>query len=84
MHPYKMEVVQELKPRDYEARQIVSENMLAALPRDAIVFFSGEAHFHLSQSNLANKQNMRYWSETNCMVYNFEKWDNWILCFRGK
>uniref|UniRef100_A0A1Y1JZD5 DUF4817 domain-containing protein n=1 Tax=Photinus pyralis TaxID=7054 RepID=A0A1Y1JZD5_PHOPY len=63
MHPYKMVVVQELKPRDYEARQIASENILAALPRDAVVFFSDEAHFHLS--GCVNKQNMRYWSETN-------------------
>lgn len=40
MHPYKMVVVQEWQPfYDYEARRIASENMLAALSRDAIIFW---------------------------------------------
>lgn len=63
LHPYKMVVAQELKPLDYEERQRSSENILAALPPDSVVFFSDEAHFHLS--GCVNKQNMRYWSGTN-------------------
>lgn len=31
MHPYKMVVAHEFLPRDHEARQISSENMLALL-----------------------------------------------------
>lgn len=58
-----MVVVQELLPRDLEARQLACENMLAVLPGNAIIFFSDEAHFHLS--GCVNKQNMRYWSVTN-------------------
>lgn len=37
--------------------------MLVTIPRDTIVFFSDEAHFHLT--GWVNKQNMRYWSVTN-------------------
>lgn len=33
------------------------------MPEDVLVFFSEEAHFHLS--GCVNKQNMRYWSGTN-------------------
>lgn len=62
-HPYKMCVVQQLSARDYLTRRTSCEDMLATIPRDAIVFFSDEAHFHLS--GCVNKQNMRYWSDTN-------------------
>ena len=43
-------------------RQNACEALLG-LPDDALVFFSDEAHFHLSGS--VNKQNMRYWSSEN-------------------
>ena len=36
---------------------------LLGLLDDTLVFFSDEAHFHLSGS--VNKQNMRYWSPQN-------------------
>ncbi|XP_069594588.1 bromodomain-containing protein 7 isoform X2 [Ranitomeya imitator] len=62
-HPYKMCVVQHLSAWDYLTRWTSCEDMLATIPRDAIVFFSDEAHFHLS--GCVNKQNMRYWSEAN-------------------
>lgn len=62
-HPYKLAVVQELTERDFVARQNACEALLENLPDDALVFFSDEAHFHLS--GCVNKQNMRYWSANN-------------------
>lgn len=61
-HPYKLAVVQELNPRDFVARENACAALLG-LPEDTIVFFSDEAHFHISGS--VNKQNMRYWSPNN-------------------
>ena len=55
-------MVQELNPRDFIARENACEALLG-LPDDTLVFFSEEAHFHLSGS--VNKQNMRYWSPEN-------------------
>ncbi|PNF42004.1 hypothetical protein B7P43_G12994 [Cryptotermes secundus] len=62
-HSYKMVVVQELSPHDLQNRIMVCETLLETLPPDALVFFSDEAHFHLS--GYVNKQNMRYWSGNN-------------------
>ncbi|PNF42403.1 hypothetical protein B7P43_G01955 [Cryptotermes secundus] len=62
-HPYKMVVVQELSPRDFQNRITACETLLETLPPDALVFFSDEAHFHLS--GYVNKQNMRYWGGNN-------------------
>lgn len=62
-HPYKLAVVQQLNPRDYVARKNAFEAFLENLPQNALVFFSDEAHFHIS--GYKNKQNMRYWSLTN-------------------
>lgn len=62
-HPYKMAIVQELSERDFNSRRNACEVLLEVVPEDAIVFFSDEAHFHLCGS--VNKQNMRYWAETN-------------------
>lgn len=61
-HPYKLAVVQELIPRDFVARENACEALLA-MPQGALVFFSDEAHFHLTGT--VNKQNMRYWSPNN-------------------
>jgi transposase-like protein len=63
LHPYKMISVQQLTERDYVTRQTSCEQLVDTLPNDALVFFSDEAHFNLS--GCVNKQNMRYWSETN-------------------
>lgn len=62
-HPYKMAVTQELSERDFIARRNACEALHENLPHDALVFFSDEAHFHIS--GCVNKQNMRYWSDTN-------------------
>lgn len=62
-HPYKLAVVQQLSERDFVARQNACELLLDNLPQAAVVFFSDEAHFHISGS--VNKQNMRYWSGEN-------------------
>ena len=43
--------------------QTISEVLVDSLPNDALVFFSEEAHFHLS--GCVNKQNMGCWSERN-------------------
>lgn len=43
-HPYKQEIVQELFERDFSSRKNAGE----ALLEDAIVFFTDEAHCHLS------------------------------------
>ncbi|KAL1488966.1 hypothetical protein ABEB36_014749 [Hypothenemus hampei] len=61
-HPYKLAIVQTLNPRDFDARETACESLLD-MPHDALVFFSDEAHFHLS--GCVNKQNMRYWSPDN-------------------
>ncbi|PNF39387.1 hypothetical protein B7P43_G13223 [Cryptotermes secundus] len=62
-HPYKMVVVQELLPHDFQNRVTACETLLETLPPDALVFFSDEAHFHIS--GYVNKQNMCYWSGNN-------------------
>lgn len=62
-HPYKMVLVQELSQQDWQNRCHACELLIGNLPQDALVFFSDEAHFHIS--GCVNKQNMRYWSGEN-------------------
>ena len=62
-HPYKMAIVQELSVRDLTSRRNACEALLENVPEDAIVYFCDEAHFHLN--GCVNKQNMRYWADTN-------------------
>ncbi|PNF28418.1 hypothetical protein B7P43_G16201 [Cryptotermes secundus] len=62
-YPYKMVVVQEFSPRDFQNRIMACETLLETLPPDALVFFSDEAYFHLS--GYVNMQNMPYWSGNN-------------------
>ena len=63
MHPYKMMVVQELNETDYETRTTLCGDILREVPPTAVMICSDEAHFHLS--GIINKQNFRYWSDTN-------------------
>jgi len=55
-----MVVVQELTQQDWINRVEACQHLIERLPDDTVVFFSDEAHFHISGS--VNKQNMRYWS----------------------
>ena len=63
LHPYKIMVVQELKPADFENRKNCCQEMLNRIPEQSTFFSSDEAHFHVSGS--VNKQNFRYWAEDN-------------------
>ncbi|KAJ4442800.1 hypothetical protein ANN_04393 [Periplaneta americana] len=66
-HPYKLQVVRELRPIDRQMRitfcaqlqEMIAENN-NILPN---LLVSDEAHFHLT--GFVNKQNIRYWSDTN-------------------
>ena len=62
-HPYKMVVVQEVTQQDWINRVEACQHLIERLPEDAVVFFSDEAHFHISGCVI--KQNMRYWSGAN-------------------
>jgi hypothetical protein len=70
MHPYKLQVVQKLEPGDPEQRMIFCETMLVMIVDEDFpvsdVFFSDEAHFDLHGN--VNRQNMRYYAETNPKV----------------
>ena len=66
-HPYKLQLVQELLPTDFEASVIFSRHMLQLLNGDPNLLgnlvFSDEAHFHLHGG--VNRHNFRYWSDSN-------------------
>ena len=67
LHPYKIQLVQELKPRDHYMRRSFADWALEQLATDPLFYrkivFSDEAHFWLN--GFVNKQNCRIWSETN-------------------
>ena len=63
MHPYKIMVVQELSENDYETRATLCRDILQAISPTSVLICSDEAHFHLS--GMVNKQNFRYWSDSN-------------------
>jgi len=58
-----MVVVQELTQQDWINRVKACQHLIKRLPDDAAVFFSDEAHFHIS--GYVNKQNVHYWSGAN-------------------
>ena len=62
-HPYKLMVVQELLDRDHKIRVACCQDILEHVPANAVLITSDEALFHLS--GYVNKQNFRYWSESN-------------------
>lgn len=66
-HPFKMQVVQQLLPRDLNQRMEFCTKfleMIEAQPQFLSHFImSDEAHFHLS--GYVNKQNFRYWAQEN-------------------
>jgi len=66
-YPYKIQLVQELKPTDYRNRlaYAVQIQELARQEADCIhnLVMGDEAHFHLN--GFVNKQNMRFWGTEN-------------------
>lgn len=62
MHPYKIQLTQELKPTDRGKRRLFAEWIFSQLDADFAIriIFSDEAHF-ISQ----NKQNCRVWGTEN-------------------
>ena len=62
-HPYKMMIVQELMPPDFQNRVNRAQEMKNRILLRSTFFSSDEAHFHLSGA--VNKQNFRYWVENN-------------------
>lgn len=66
-HPYKLQVVQTLNENDIAARRRFCERFLVMIEENQDIvhnfWMSDEAHFHLS--GYVNKQNFRYWSDTN-------------------
>ncbi|GFU94287.1 DUF4817 domain-containing protein [Trichonephila clavipes] len=71
LRAYKIQLVQELKPNDHQARRRFVEwaqNEIAVVPDfHKRILFSDEAHFWLN--GYVNKQNCRIWSEANSQVY---------------
>ncbi|CAK9801727.1 Transposable element Tc3 transposase [Anthophora quadrimaculata] len=71
MHPYKIQLTQELKPQDHQARRTFTDWALQQLQTDPNfgekVIFSDEAHFWLN--GFVNKQNCRISGESNPQQY---------------
>ncbi|GFX38541.1 DUF4817 domain-containing protein [Trichonephila clavipes] len=71
LRAYKIQLVEELKPNDHQARRRFVEwaqNEIAVVPDfHKRILFSDEAHFWLN--GYVNKQNCRIWSEANPQVY---------------
>ena len=63
LHPYKMMLAQELSERDHANRRAISAEILEQVPAATVLLSSDEAHFHISVA--VNKQNFRYWAESN-------------------
>ena len=67
VHSYKIKLTQELKTLDHQKRRIFVNWAEQQLENDSDcyrkIIFSHEAHFWLN--GFANKQNMRYWSDSN-------------------
>lgn len=63
MHPYKIQLVHELKPTDPANRLLFANEMMNRFPAVDNILFSDEAHFHLNGH--VNTQNCRYWCREN-------------------
>lgn len=67
MHPYKMQIVQELREDDSDRRIEFCEHMMNSIDQNNIalewILFSDESTFTLSGE--VNRQNCRYWSNQN-------------------
>ena len=71
LYPYKVQIVQQIKPDDRPRRQAFAIEMLDRIDRDpqflGNVLFSDEATFHVSGS--VNRHNVRIWGTQNPHVY---------------
>ncbi|CAH2088890.1 unnamed protein product [Euphydryas editha] len=63
LHPYKVQIVQKMKPNDYIQRKLLADTMLERFSSLENVLFTDEAHFHINGH--VNKHNCRYWSTEN-------------------
>lgn len=63
MHPYKIQLVQELKETDAIQRVNYANEMFNRFTSFNNIMFSDEAHFHINGH--VSKQNCRYWSPIN-------------------
>lgn len=67
LHPYKIQLTQELKVNDHRQRRVFADWALERMEFDADcgkkIIFSDEAHFWMN--GYVNKQNCRIWDETN-------------------
>lgn len=63
LNPFKIQLVQELKPTDPADRLFFANEIMDRFPETDNILFSDEAHFHLNGH--VNKQNCRYWSREN-------------------
>lgn len=70
MHPYKIQVVQQLKPGDYEQRMAYSTWIQEKAKKNRKfldqLIMSDESHFYLN--GVVNRQNTRFWGTENPMV----------------
>ncbi|PSN49514.1 hypothetical protein C0J52_18947 [Blattella germanica] len=65
-HPYKLQVVHKLRPNDRQMRMTFCAHLQEMIAENNILpnlLMSDETHFHLT--GFVNKQNFRYWSDTN-------------------
>jgi len=67
LHPYKLQMLQEISEKDCTDRLSFCEEMLQAIREDETllshIVWTDEAHFHLSGE--VNRHNCRYWSKDN-------------------
>lgn len=63
LHPYKLQLTQELKESDFGARLAFANEMLNRFSNFDNILFSDEAHFHIN--GFVNRQNCRYWNSEN-------------------
>lgn len=67
LHPYKIQLTQELKVNDHRQRRLFAEWASERLEEDPTfgrkIIFSDEAHFWMN--GFVNKQNCRIWSDAN-------------------
>lgn len=86
-----MVVIQESKTRNFETRLLACETMFDALPCFRIIFFTNEAHFHLSgfmistivllqwRESLGASPEASAFQKGTCMVCSLKNWDHWPL-----